>query len=281
MSGLSGLTLLAVLCAAAAVAASRPVGRVPQRGDPAIASATHWLAARRYRPPKRAGLWAVAGCLPVGLWAGGPLTAVSAVIVSVGIAWVHRRRAGHRAKARRSAAWQSALGRCAAELQAGADLPAALLAGAGGERDGRAPRDAGGPAARLTAAGAAAQAGGEPWRWLAETGDPTGRALAACLSLAAKLGAAPAPLIVRLASAEAAEELRRREADVAVASAMATGRLLAVLPLAGIGLAAALGTSAPRFLLDSLFGQLSLLIAAIFETAGLLWLERLLPADGR
>jgi tight adherence protein B len=62
---------------------------------------------------------------------------------------------------------------------------------------------------------------------------------------------------------------------------MATGRLLAALPLAGVGLAAALGTSAPRFLFGSLPGQLSLLLAAILESTGLLWLERLQPGGQR
>jgi Flp pilus assembly protein TadB len=225
--------------------------------------------------------WALVGSVSVGQIVGGPLTALSAAVLAGGLIGVHRGRVRRRCQAQRSGAWQAALGRCAAELQAGADLPSALLAGAGADANDQEGLDRAGPCARLRAAGAAAQAGGEPWIWLGEVQDPTGRALGACLALAARLGAAPAPLLVRLAAVEAAQELQRREVEVALATAMATGRLLAALPLAGVGLAAALGTSAPRFLFGSLPGQLSLLLAAILESTGLLWLERLQPGGQR
>lgn len=60
-----------------------------------------------------------------------------------------------------------------------------------------------------------------------------------------------------------------------LASARATGRLLAALPLVGVAGAAALGTPPRELLVESPIGRLCVLAAAVLEVGGLLWLRRL------
>jgi tight adherence protein B len=169
-------------------------------------------------------------------------------------------------------AWRAALAATAVALSAGLTLPDALA------RGGRAAgsRTPGAPATALGAAASAARLGGDVVGVLegrCPTG--TGARLVACLRIAVGTGVAPAVLAVRLGDAVAAEEQAGRAATVALASARATTRVLAVLPLAGIGLAAAFGASAPAYLIGSPTGHACLLAAAVLEAAGLRWSARL------
>lgn len=77
------------------------------------------------------------------------------------------------------------------------------------------------------------------------------------------------------------------EADVArtvrgeLASAQATGRLMAVLPLVGIGLGYAIGGRPLDFLVHTRVGLACALVATLLGCAGMLWTDALGRAPGR
>lgn len=280
MTAADGVPVAAVACAAAGAAAVALAMPVPHRPLPAGICAGRRPRERRAVPARvRAAARAVpvllGACLVAGLQVrAGPVVALAAAIVGGTLGVLGRQRGRQRRAARLEDRWRAALERCASELRAGAPLPSALHAAAAADRPaGAADPDA--PAGLLPAAAATLEAGGAPGALLGRRGGETGRALAACLSVAGRIGAPPAPLILELAAAQAALGRQRRDLDVALATARATGRLLAVLPLAGVALAAGLGTSAPRFLLGSPAGRLCLLTGACLESAGLCWLHRL------
>lgn len=75
-----------------------------------------------------------------------------------------------------------------------------------------------------------------------------------------------------------AEDLHRRQESatsvrVELAAARAAGRLLAVLPLAGLGLGYAFGGNPVGFLTGQWIGQLCLIVAAAFMGVGLVWTD--------
>ncbi len=217
-----------------------------------------------------AGL-ALIGALP----ALGVVPALAVAVVVLALVPGLRDAAAERGRQRIDTGWQSALVAIAAALQAGSPTPAALRRGAA------AAEAAGSPEAcsTLTAAAASADLGGDAVGALAEhCRDGPGAQLAAALALAGEVGAPPALLAVRLAGSVAARARAARAATVALAGARTTTRLLAALPLAGLGLAAAFGASAPAYLLDTPTGHACLLVAAGFEAAGLTWTRRLLAA---
>jgi tight adherence protein B len=65
-----------------------------------------------------------------------------------------------------------------------------------------------------------------------------------------------------------------------LASARATGRLLAALPVLGVAGAAALGTPPVELLLGSSLGRICTVAAGGLEICGLLWLRRLAASVG-
>jgi tight adherence protein B len=71
----------------------------------------------------------------------------------------------------------------------------------------------------------------------------------------------------------------RRRAEIAAAST--TVRMLALLPLLGIGLGYTLGADPLDTLLHSAVGSASALLALGLQVAGLLWAERLASAHPR
>ncbi|MDR1078075.1 MAG: hypothetical protein LBL55_05365, partial [Propionibacteriaceae bacterium] len=66
----------------------------------------------------------------------------------------------------------------------------------------------------------------------------------------------------------------RQLVDAEVSSARATGKLLAALPLVGIGLGYAMGGDPLGFLTGSVFGQAVLALGACLASAGLVWVEK-------
>lgn len=167
------------------------------------------------------------------------------------------------------------------------------LAVLGGDlRAGRVPADAlaaaaavavGGSGRALAAASAAARLGADVPAAL--TGSASAvpevlRGLAACWAVCSVAGAGLAAGVDRLTEGLRAAEAQRRAVAAELAGPRATAGLLAVLPLGGIGLAAALGASPLHVLLHTPAGIGCLVLGVAFDTAGLLWTARLVARAG-
>ena len=92
----------------------------------------------------------------------------------------------------------------------------------------------------------------------------------------ASLGATLDALAERLTAAGNLQDVVNAE----LAAPRATGRLLAVLPLAGLLLGYGLGGDPLAFLTGSPAGQLSLVAGITLGCAGVLWTERIAGGDG-
>ncbi|WP_262402463.1 type II secretion system F family protein [Actinomadura sp. CNU-125] len=104
------------------------------------------------------------------------------------------------------------------------------------------------------------------------------RLLDACLRVGSERGGTLATVLDGLAAALRDEEAQRQEVSVQLAGPRATARLLAVLPLLGIGMAAALGAHPLSFLCGSLPGLACLITGAALDLAGVYWTTRLARA---
>lgn len=250
------LTVLAALLAAASAAlAVQPFGRPPPSGG----------QARVARQVPRPAL-AVGGLLVLAAVAGP----VGAVVGAVGLALLTRARrrsaADREARLRRSGAAEL-LRALAAELESGLDPPSAVAAAAAAA-DQRLRT-------LLDPVVLAAAHGGDVADALVRTGVPRLRELAACWLACRASGAALAPVVDRLARVAEGDEAHHAEIRAALAGPRASGRLLAGLPLAGLGLSAVLGGSPLGFLLHTGPGAACLVVGLGLDLAGLAWLERL------
>lgn len=106
------------------------------------------------------------------------------------------------------------------------------------------------------------------------------RELAAAWQVAEQTGASMATTLVAVAERLAAELSLRGTVQAELSAPRATGRLLAVLPLAGLGLGYLLGGDPVGFLTSSWFGQLCLALGAALGCAGLVWTELLADKHG-
>jgi tight adherence protein B len=84
--------------------------------------------------------------------------------------------------------------------------------------------------------------------------------------------------IDRLQEGLRAAESQRRAVDAELAGPRATAGLLAVLPVAGLGLAAALGAHPVQVLLHTRFGLYCLLLGLGLDAAGVMWTRRLVAS---
>lgn len=144
----------------------------------------------------------------------------------------------------------------------------------------------GGVREALRAASAAARVGADPaGRLLDAAASSAGpellRGLAACWSVCSATGAGLAAAVERLTEAERDARERRRALAAELAGPRATARLLAVLPLLGIALAAGLGASPVRFLLTPPYGTGCLALALVLDAVGLAWTRRLVRSAVR
>ncbi|MEV4251864.1 type II secretion system F family protein [Spirillospora sp. NPDC049652] len=101
------------------------------------------------------------------------------------------------------------------------------------------------------------------------------RLLAATWRLGAERGGTLATVLDGLAAALRDEETQRQEIAVHLAAPRATARLLAVLPLLGLAMAAALGTNPLPFLLTTGPGLACLASALALDATGLWWTQYL------
>lgn len=107
---------------------------------------------------------------------------------------------------------------------------------------------------------------------LDDDGEP---ALAACWRISEGAGAGLANSVDRLAAAERDAARVRDEVRAQLAAPRASARVLAILPIIGIAMGAALGADPMTFLLGSGWGRMCMVLAAGFVIAGLAWTSRL------
>lgn len=93
--------------------------------------------------------------------------------------------------------------------------------------------------------------------------------------LCLRTGAPLAPTLEQIAEALEAEEALGLTIAAELSAPRATGRIMAVLPLVGIGLGFAMGGDPVHFLLDSTPGRLCLVAGAGLAAAGIWWIERI------
>ncbi len=121
----------------------------------------------------------------------------------------------------------------------------------------------------------ALRADADPVPALTATGIPTLADLAAAWVVCHTDGLRIGPVAERLAEVARGEAARSAELRGALAGPRASGNLLAVLPLAGIGLAALAGGSPVHFLLRTPVGGAFTFAGVGLELAGLAWLTRM------
>ncbi|MEW2068177.1 type II secretion system F family protein [Streptomyces sp. NPDC007346] len=212
-----------------------------------------------------------------------PLIA-GAVAVPLVRRWL-RGRARRRQRERAADSVAALCGAVVGELRAGQEPGQALLAGlrecaADGER-----RPGGGPGGGAwlgdaeAAVLAAARFGGDVPAALRQAAVGPGlgglSGMAACWRVAVDGGAGLAAGLVRLETALRADRRRREELRAQLAGAWSTVVVLALLPVAGLGLGAALGADPLRVLLHTPGGLFCLAVGGFLEAAGLFWACRI------
>lgn len=267
--------MAAALLAFAAVVLLRPAGwpplicrLVPPRGLGALGSRSARLSASRVGRVALRSVLVVGACGVVVAGVAGPVAGLLATVCSAVLGeGLRARRAAAAALARRSAELEL-LSALAAELRAGRH-PAAALAAV------PAPADAGLESA-LAAARATAALGGDVGASLRRGATSSALAkLAAAWQLSEDCGAPLADLLAQVATDLRSTVELHRTADVELTGARATGLVLAVLPLLGVALGAAMGANPMKVLLHSSAGAGLVVAGLVFETAGLAWVRRL------
>lgn len=104
------------------------------------------------------------------------------------------------------------------------------------------------------------------------------RSLAACWRIGAERGGGFAAVIDGLAVALRDDEAQRAEVTAQLAGPRATARMLAGLPLLGLGMAAMLGADPVAFLLGTPGGLLCASLGIALNALGLWWTHRLAAA---
>jgi tight adherence protein B len=256
---MSALPPVALAAAAAAVAMTSVSGSQAR------------LAAVAAARPRRLPPLAVIAPLPLAAYvlAGVPGLVASCLVVAVASRSAQaRRRATDLARERSRAL--DALSLLAADLDAGRTPEAAL---------GAAAEVACGPTGDAFAAAAcAARLGGDVAAALLAPPSAVAevmRGLAACWQVCTDAGAGLARAVDRLADGQRAAAAQRRSLAAELAGPRATAQLLAVLPVGGIGLAAALGAHPLQFLLHTPVGLGCLSTGMLMDAAGVLWTRRL------
>lgn len=212
-------------------------------------------------PVLAAVLPAVAGVAVSG-WSVG----LAAGSVGWCVAWVVRRNLRRRAADRARAEVVTSCHVLAGLLRVGL-VPAAALKSAAAD------------ASLLAEAAATAALGGEASAALRRRADAPGcaglTAVAHAWELAEFTGASMTTSLDAVASRLAADAEVRHTVASELSAPRATGRMLAVLPLAGLAVGYALGGDPASFLTSSLTGQLCIVGGAALTCAGVVWTEKL------
>lgn len=204
-----------------------------------------------------------AGLLVIGLWLLIPAPARGRLVQRH---WPSLPWAGHSRRRPAPAALIEVLSGFRDELLSGAPLRTAFERAAGGSAE---------PA--LASAVAACRLGGDVPQALRRAGSdrPALLALAALWEVCEGSGAALAAALGRaVAGAEQAERVRR-EVQAQLSGPRSTVRILALLPVIGVGMGVLMGADPLGFLLGTPWGWGCLVFAAALEAAGVFWMRRL------
>ncbi|MFI2783673.1 type II secretion system F family protein [Streptomyces sp. ALB3] len=197
---------------------------------------------------------------------------VGALAVPLVRRWL-RGRARRREREVAADAVTALCGAVVGELRAGREPGQALLA---------AVRSAGALGGAEPAVLAAARFGGDVPGALRQAAAGPGldglAGMAACWRVAVDGGAGLAAGLTRLESSLRGEKRRRDELRAQLAGAWSTVVVLALLPVVGLGLGAALGADPLGVLLHSPGGLVCLVTGSVLEAAGLLWASRIVRA---
>ncbi|MGW8485143.1 type II secretion system F family protein [Streptomyces sp. NPDC055886] len=226
-------------------------------------------------------------CVPIAVLLavlGGSVLPLGAGAVAVPLVrrWL-RRRAGAREAERAAAAVAALCGAVVGELRAGREPGQALLVAL---REGLAQdsllatTSSGSRLGEAEAAVlAAARFGGDVPSALRQAAEGPGlgglSGMAACWRVAVDGGAGLATGLERLEAALRDDRRRREELRAQLAGAWSTVVVLALLPVAGLGLGAALGAEPLRVLLHTPGGLACLAVGASLEAVGLYWACRI------
>ncbi|MEU2246892.1 type II secretion system F family protein [Streptomyces sp. NPDC019224] len=271
----------AALCAAMAVwlvlmGRARPLRRalaLLSGGSEKSEAREKWWRARSRIEKRLRGRWEWL-CLPVAsaLAVLGqsvlPLIA-GAVAVPVARRWLRKRQSRKDREARADGV-VDLCGALVGELRAGHEPGQALLVAV------RSTAVMGEAGFRVSAA---ARFGGDVPRALVQAAGEPGldglAGVAACWRVAVGSGAGLATGLTRLESALRAERRQREELRAQLAGAWSTVAVLALLPVLGMGLGAALGADPLKVLLHSTAGLICLATGGLLEVCGLLWATRI------
>ena len=113
---------------------------------------------------------------------------------------------------------------------------------------------------------------------LSADGSGAVRQIGVAWRVSADTGAPLAVSLDRLAAAAAEAAATARTVRASLAGPRMTARLLALLPVAGLVLAALSGTNPLAVLLGTPPGRLCLVVGVLLDVTGLLWIERLADA---
>ncbi|WP_406240844.1 type II secretion system F family protein [Streptomyces anulatus] len=227
--------------------------------------------------------WCVPVAVLLAVLGGSVLPLVGgAVAVPLVRRWL-RRRAGAREAERAAAAVAALCGAVVGELRAGREPGQALLVAL---REGLAedcssvtPASTGRLGEAEAAVLAAARFGGDVPAALRQAAQGPGlgglSGMAACWRVAVDGGAGLATGLERLEATLREDRRRREELRAQLAGAWSTVVVLALLPVAGLGLGAALGADPLRVLLHTPGGLACLAVGAFLEAAGLYWACRI------
>ena len=122
---------------------------------------------------------------------------------------------------------------------------------------------------------AVASWGGDVVAALRAEDDPVAAHLAACWQVSRTSGAPLAEIVERLARAERDAADARVELRAALAGPQATARMLAMLPLLGLGLGYLLGADPLAWFFTDPLGLPVLSAGALFTGAGIMWTRRI------
>lgn len=228
------------------------------------------LSAGAVRPVRRIDLlWLAVAVTAVAASAvGWRAAAMVAPAGAAGVLW-WRRWCARRVEARLGGDAADAFAAVADELRAGRGLSAALRAAAdqaGGELS-----------TRLQAAAVAVADTDDPASALVTGGDRVSRALRplGAVLVCALSGAALADVIDRVADAARAEQRGLAALHAELAGPRATAVLLAVLPVVGLGMAAAAGARPFDVLLHTRLGAGCLVAGGLLDGLGVWWSGRI------
>lgn len=227
--------------------------------------------------------WCVPVAVLLAVLGGSVLPLVGgAVAVPLVRRWL-RRRAGAREAERAATAVAALCGAVVGELRAGREPGQALLVAL---REGLAEDDFSVTSASIGRLGeaeaavlAAARFGGDVPAALRQAAEGPGlgglSGMAACWRVAVDGGAGLATGLERLEATLREDRRRREQLRAQLAGAWSTVVVLALLPVAGLGLGAALGAEPLRVLLHTPGGLACLAVGAFLEAAGLYWACRI------